>query len=223
PAIALLGFSNIKTNKEYFVEQSVKRKEQRTLTDHLRIIFSDSLIWAGTVLNNWGITPNVLTMTGVFGSAIGAVIVGSGNFVLGGFIIMLMGPLDALDGAVARVRGEPEDFGAFVDSVSDRYIEILIYGGLLWYYFTQENLLAVMLIFFAVTGSIMVSYMRARAQSLGFEAKVGILTRVERLLVIGPSILFNYPLVGVMIVAVFSNITAFQRIFHVRQESRNRQ
>ena len=205
------------------MEQSVKRKEPRTFTDHLRIIFSDLLDWAGTGLNKMGITPNVLTLTGVIGTAVGATIVANGNFVLGGLIIMLMGPFDALDGAVARVRGEPEDFGAFVDSVSDRYIEILIYGGLIWYYFSQENLLAVMLIFFAITGSIMVSYMRARAQSLGFEAKVGLLTRVERFLVIGPSILFGYPLVGVTIVAVFSNITAFQRIFHVRQESRDRQ
>ena len=68
----------------------------------------------------------------------------------------------------------------------------------------------------------MVSYIRARAQSLNFEAKVGILTRVERFLVIGPTILFNIPLVGVAVVALFANVTAIQRIIHVRRQARGR-
>jgi len=203
------------------VERTVERK-QRTFTDFLRVLFSDLLTWAGTLLNKWGVHPNMLTLTGVLGTALGAVLVGLGNLPLGGFVILLMGPIDALDGAVARVRGEPEDFGAFVDSVSDRYIEFFIYAGLLWYYLGQGNNYAVLLILFAFAGSVLVSYIRARAQSLGFEAKVGILTRVERFLVIGPSILFKVPMVGIVIVAVFANITALQRILHVRRESHAR-
>lgn len=203
------------------MERTVERK-QRTFTDFLRVLFSDLLTWAGTLLNKWGVHPNMLTLTGVLGTALGAVLVGLGNLPLGGFVILLMGPIDALDGAVARVRGEPEDFGAFVDSVSDRYIEFFIYAGLLWYYLGQGNNYAVLLILFAFAGSVLVSYIRARAQSLGFEAKVGILTRVERFLVIGPSILFKVPMVGIVIVAVFANITALQRILHVRRESHAR-
>lgn len=203
------------------MERTVERK-QRTFTDFLRVLFSDLLTWAGTLLNKWGVHPNMLTLTGVLGTALGAVLVGLGKLPLGGFVILLMGPIDALDGAVARVRGEPEDFGAFVDSVSDRYIEFFIYAGLLWYYLGQGNNYAVLLILFAFAGSVLVSYIRARAQSLGFEAKVGILTRVERFLVIGPSILFKVPMVGIVIVAVFANITALQRILHVRRESHAR-
>jgi CDP-diacylglycerol--glycerol-3-phosphate 3-phosphatidyltransferase len=128
-----------------------------------------------------------------------------------------------LDGPVARAKGEPEDFGAFVDSVTDRYIELSVFGSLLWYYVSLNDLRASVLIFLAAFGSLMVSYVRARAQSLGFEAKVGLMTRVERYLVIGPSILFSIPLVGISIVAIFANITAVQRIIHVRRESRSRE
>ena len=158
-----------------------KPKEKMIFTDRLRKMFSGLLDWAGNLLNNWGVIPNVLTTTGVIGTAVGAVFVAQGKFFVGGFIILLMGIIDALDGPVARAKGEPEDFGAFVDSVSDRYIEIIIYGGLLWYFVQQEQLNAVMLVFLAASGSVLVSYTRARAISLGFDTKVGILTRVERI------------------------------------------
>jgi CDP-diacylglycerol--glycerol-3-phosphate 3-phosphatidyltransferase len=202
--------------------QTVETKERRTFTDTLRLVFGNFLKSIGNLLNSWGIHPNMLTTLGLVGTAIGAIFVGLGNFTVGGLIIMLMGPVDALDGAVARARVEPEDFGAFVDSVTDRYIELAIFGGLLWYYIHSGNIEASLLVFLAASGSVMVSYVRARAQSLGFEAKVGILTRVERFLVIGPSILFNIPLIGVAVVALFANITAIQRIIHVRRQARSR-
>jgi len=134
-------------------------------------------------------------------------------------IIMGMGPVDALDGAVARVGQEVTSFGAFIDSVSDRYIEVFIYGGLLWNFSTEQNPLGILLTFLAAAGSILVSYTRARAQSLGMETKVGILTRFERMVVIGPSLVLSQPLIGVGLVALFANITAIQRIAHVRKQS----
>ena len=114
--------------------QTVKTKERRTFTDTLRLVFGNFLRSIGSLLNSWGVHPNMLTTLGLVGTAIGAIFVGIGNFTVGGLIILLMGPIDALDGAVARARGEPENFGAFVDSVSDRYIELAIFGGLFWYY-----------------------------------------------------------------------------------------
>ncbi|MFC1936123.1 CDP-alcohol phosphatidyltransferase family protein [Chloroflexota bacterium] len=204
------------------VEQSVKKEEPKTLTDVIRALLSKVLNKIGTFINGLGIHPNQITTLGLLGTLVGAYFVARGQFTLGGFLLLLMGPIDALDGAVARARGEPEDFGAFVDSVTDRYIELAIYAGLLWYYFEQGNLQAMFLVYLAAAGSVLVSYVRARAQSLGFEAKVGILTRFERMVVIGPAILFRIPLVGVVIVAVFANITAIQRIVHVRRQSRQR-
>lgn len=201
---------------------TVKTEEQRTFTEFLRELFGNFLASAGKLINSWGIHPNILTTIGLVGTAVGSIFVALGQFSVGGIIILLMGLTDALDGAVARARGEPEDFGAFVDSVSDRYIELSIFAGLLWYYTQQGDLRTSGLVFLAASGSVLVSYVRARAQSLGFEAKVGLFTRVERYLVIAPSILFGIPLVGITLVAVFANITAIQRVIHVRRQALSR-
>ncbi len=202
------------------MEQSLKSKERLTFTEWLRVTFKDVLNWGAGGLHKLGVHPNTLTITGVLGTAVGAYFVSQGDFSLGGLLMMLMGPVDALDGALARLRGEPEVYGAFVDSVSDRYSELLVFLGLLWYYASQANLAGSILVFLAACGSVMVSYVRARAQSLGFDAKVGFLSRVERFLIIGPSLLFRIPIVGVAIVAAGANLTAFQRMLHVRRQAR---
>ncbi|MGZ9234482.1 MAG: CDP-alcohol phosphatidyltransferase family protein, partial [Anaerolineales bacterium] len=124
-----------------------------------------------------------------------------------------------LDGTMARLRGESSDFGAFVDSVSDRYSELIIYGGLLYHFLNQGELLGGMLVFGAAAGSVLVSYVKARAEGLGYDAKVGLLTRVERYLVLAPSLVFNQVFIGLTIIAVFANITAIQRIWHVRSQA----
>jgi CDP-diacylglycerol--glycerol-3-phosphate 3-phosphatidyltransferase len=196
------------------------KPEAPTLTERLRRIFEVPIEKVGMFLYRLGVKPNIMTFSGVIGTAVGAYFVAMGKLTLGGIIIMAMGPIDFLDGAVARARGEPEAFGAFVDSVSDRYIELMIYGGLLWYFAVDGQIIGAVLTFLAASGSVLVSYVRARAQSLGYEAKVGILTRVERFVVIGPTIVFKIPLVGVAIVAVLANFTAFQRIFYVRKQAK---
>lgn len=200
-------------------EKIQTKQEAPTLTDRLRKIFQIPIEKTGIALHKLGVTPNFLTLTGVLGTIIGAYFVAVGQLPLGGAIIMLMGPIDFLDGAVARAKGEPTSFGAFVDSVSDRYIELIIYGSLLWYFSSTDEMLAVLLTFLAAGGSVLVSYVRARAQSLGYEAKVGILTRLERFVVIGPTIIFKVPMIGVAIVAVLANITAIQRIIFVSRHA----
>jgi CDP-diacylglycerol--glycerol-3-phosphate 3-phosphatidyltransferase len=139
---------------------------------------------------------------------------------LGGILIFLMGPVDALDGTMARLRGEATEFGAFVDSVTDRYSELVIFGGLLYFYLQQGEWLMVVLAYLAAAGSVLVSYTRARAQSLGVETKVGILTRLERYLVLVPALIFNIPHIALWILAVLTNLTALQRILHVRRKAR---
>lgn len=201
------------------VENHIEKPAPPTLTDRLRAMFKNPLEKIGFALFEMGIRPNMITLTGLIGTLIGAVFVARGNLILGGVIILSMGALDALDGAVARASGSNSKFGAFLDSVTDRYIEAFIYGGLIFYFNAQQNSLGVLFSFFALEGSLLVSYARARAQSLGFETKVGILTRVERMVVIGPAIILNLPLIGVGIVGVLANITAMQRIFHVKRQS----
>ena len=204
------------------IENSVKQKEKFTFTDLLRKMFGGLLSAIGEFLHKIGVSPNMITITGLVGTAYASYLIAIGNLTLGGFLVLLMGSVDALDGAVARARGDAEDFGAFVDSISDRYSELFTYAGLLWHFIYQENFQASLVTFFALSGSMLVSYVRARAQSLGFETKVGILTRVERILVVGPSVWFGFPLVGIWIVAIGANITALQRIVHVRSQARKR-
>ena len=196
------------------------QQEKITLTDALRVRFKNLLDAIGAFLNGLGITPNTLTISGLVGNLIGAYFLASGSFMVGGLILLAMGAIDALDGTMARLRGEPSDFGAFVDSVTDRYSEFVIYAGLLFYAVKELNLALAMMVFAATAGSILVSYIRARAQSLGYEAKGGMLTRFERFIILVPSLIFGYPWIGVSIIAILANITALQRIISVRRQAR---
>ncbi len=200
------------------MERAVK-KEPVTFTDFLRARFKGIIEPAASFLNRLGLKPNTVTLLGLFGTIIGAVVLATGRITIGGIIILVMAPIDALDGTMARLRGEPSRFGAFVDSVTDRYSELFIFGGLLLYFMQQQNWLGVGLSYLAAAGSVLVSYIRARAQSVGFETKIGILSRVERYVILIPCLVFNQPLIGVGIIAVFANLTALQRILHVRRQA----
>jgi CDP-diacylglycerol--glycerol-3-phosphate 3-phosphatidyltransferase len=123
---------------------------------------------------------------------------------------------------MARLRGESTEFGAFVDSVTDRYSELVIFGGLLYYFIQQGDWLGGMVTFAASGGAVLVSYVRARASSLGYDTKVGLLTRLERYLVLAPSLVLNIPMLGLWIIAIFANLTALQRILDVRRQTRDR-
>jgi CDP-diacylglycerol--glycerol-3-phosphate 3-phosphatidyltransferase len=191
-----------------------------TLTDFLRVHLQHLLDPVASFLNRIGIQPNTVTLLGLAGNLVGALWLAQGKFALGGFMVLLMGPVDALDGTMARLRGEPSEFGAFVDSVTDRYSELTIYGGLLVYALVHAELTLAFLVFLAAAGSVLVSYVRARGEALGYSVKGGMLTRVERYLVLGPCLLFNLPLVGVAIVAFLANVTALQRVLHVRRQAR---
>lgn len=194
-------------------------KERLTLTDQARRRFKVILDSIGRLLNKTGLTPNTITLVGLIGNTIGALFLAQGQMTLGGIIVLLMGPIDALDGTMARLRGEPTEFGGFVDSVSDRYSELVIFGGLIYYYSQQGDPLPTILAYAAAAGSVLVSYTRARALSLGIETKVGILTRFERYLVLSPCLVLNIPMVALWILAVLANVTALQRIWDVRKKA----
>lgn len=201
------------------VKTASEKTTRKTFTDYLRLWFKWVLDPIGGFLNRLGLTPNMVTILGMIGNTIGAYYLARGDMMTGGILVLIMTPIDALDGTMARLRGEPSDFGAFVDSVSDRYSELIIYAGLLYHFLTLGEPLGGMLVFGAASGSVLVSYVKARAEGLGYEAKVGLLTRVERYLVLAPSLVFNQLYIGLTILAVFSHITTLQRILHVRSNT----
>ncbi|MBL6961945.1 MAG: CDP-alcohol phosphatidyltransferase family protein [Anaerolineales bacterium] len=200
------------------MENTVK-VEKESLTDRLRSLFKWVLDPIGAFLNRLGLTPNTITILGLVGNMVGAFFLAKGNMLWGGLMVLIMWPIDALDGTMARLRGEPSDFGGFVDSVTDRYSELVIYGALLFYFLGQGDTVAAMLVFAAASGSILVSYTRAKAEGLGFEAKIGALTRVERYFVLAPGLIFNFPIIAMWIIAILANFTALQRIWYVRQQA----
>ena len=201
------------------MENISERKESLTFTDQLRKRFKNILDPIGAFFNRLGLMPNTMTILGLIGNTIGAILLAQGHMTIGGIVILLMGPVDALDGTMARLRGMAGQFGAFVDSVTDRYSELVIFAGLLYYYVQAGDQLGAMLVFAAAAGSVLVSYVRARGQSLGWDTKIGILTRVERYLVLAPSLILNIPMLGLGIIALLANITAFQRIIDVRRQA----
>lgn len=192
---------------------------KKTFTDYLRLWFKWVLDPLGGFFNRLGLTPNMMTMLGLLGNAVGAYFLARGQMLTGGLFVLLMTPIDALDGTMARLRGESSNFGAFVDSVSDRYSELIIYAGLLYHFLRLGEPLGGLLVFGAAAGSVLVSYVKARAEGLGYEAKIGLLTRVERYLVLAPALVFNQLYIGLGIIAIFANITALQRIWHVRKQA----
>lgn len=204
------------------MEQATEEKKKLTFTDQMRVRFRGVLDPIGAFLNRIGLMPNTMTILGLLGNTVGAFFLSQGKMTYGGLIILAMGPVDALDGTMARLRGEPSEFGAFVDSVTDRYSELVIFGGLLMYYAQQGDWIAALATYLAASGSVLVSYVRARASSLGYDTKVGILTRMERYLVLAPALVFNIPLVGLWIIAILANITALQRIRDIRLQTRGK-
>jgi CDP-diacylglycerol--glycerol-3-phosphate 3-phosphatidyltransferase len=203
-------------------QESANTLRRLTFTDRMRLRFKNVLDAVGGFFNRLGLHPNTMTLLGLIGTIGGAVLLGFGQMRLGGVLVLLMGPVDALDGTMARLRGEPTRFGAFVDSVTDRWAELLIIGGVLVHYTLSGDLWGILLSYAAAVGSVMVSYVKARAEALDFDCNVGLLTRMERYLVLAPALLLNLPLVGMVLIAVLGNFTALQRIWHVRVQARRR-
>ena len=177
-------------------------------------------------LGNFGMTPNLLTMIGFLAMCGIGVVLAFGNFALGGGLIILAGIFDALDGSLARLTNRVTKFGAFLDSTTDRFAEGALYFGIMYAFMQRGMNWVAYLVFFTMLGSLMVSYARARAEGIGVEMKEGLMTRFERiaLLIIGlllTAIYGDAPILIVLgILAVFTNLTAIQRMWLVYQATR---
>ncbi len=201
------------------LEDLKPEKQSLTFSDRMRVVFKGTLDTVGAFFNRLGIFPNTMTLIGLAGNIAAAVLLALGYITVGGIVVLVMGLVDTIDGAMARLRGMPSEFGAFVDSVTDRYSELVIFGGLLYYFLQKGDWVSALGIYIAASGSVLVSYVRARAASLGMDTKVGFLSRFERYLVLAPSLILNIPMVGIWIIAVFANVTAIQRIVDVRRQA----
>ncbi len=162
------------------------------------------------------VSPNVLTLVGLGITAAAAVLIALGMLLPAGLVMLLAGSFDILDGAVARASGKTHSYGAFLDSTADRYGEGIVYLGLLYLFLVREHQdLQVFLVAAALLGSLLVSYVRARAQSLGFTCDVGWFARPERVVITAVGLLINQMTIVVWILAVATNATALQRVHAV--------
>jgi CDP-diacylglycerol--glycerol-3-phosphate 3-phosphatidyltransferase len=182
-----------------------------------------------------GITPNTLTLLGLLLSCITAVVIAQGSLFIGGLLVLFAGIFDMFDGALARAKNAASAFGAFFDSTLDRYSESIILFGLLWYAIHaqalqnsfsipwppgNEQAWMICLIYIAVVGSLMVSYAKARAEGLGLECKTGLLARPERVVILAIGLITGMEIWAVLLLAVFSNVTAVERIVYIRRVTR---
>lgn len=166
------------------------------------------------------VSPNLLTLAGFGVAVVAAWLLADGRLLIGGIVMLAGAAMDMLDGSVARLSGKASTFGAFFDSVMDRLGEAAVLFGLAVHYMRDADALGVYLAFGALTASLMVSYLRARAEGLNVPGDVGFLGRPERVVVLGIALLAGYPAYGLGIIAVVGALTVLQRAWHVRRATR---
>lgn len=187
------------------------------MTKFLRNIFEKPLKSIAGYLDQLGVSANAITLLGLAGNIAAAFFIGRGQLLAGAITLILVSPLDAVDGALSRVRNRESKFGAFLDSICDRYSELAVIFAVLILFLNRNDYFGIIFSFLALSGAVFVSYVRARAEALGLECKLGILTRVERYLLLIIMLLIDQVKIGITILAIFSHITALQRIIHVRK------
>lgn len=167
-----------------------------------------------------GISPNALTLIGFGLTLVVAFILATGNLFWGGILLIFAALFDTLDGAVARHAGKTTVFGAFLDSVMDRFSEAVTLIALIYYYsFQPDGQWPVILLALTIVGSLMVSYTRARAEAVNIECKEGFFQRTERIIVLILGLVTGWMLPVLIILAVFTNLTAVQRIWDVYRKT----
>jgi CDP-diacylglycerol--glycerol-3-phosphate 3-phosphatidyltransferase len=166
------------------------------------------------------IHPNVLTFLGLVINIWAAVLFAAGSFRMAGLVVILAGLFDMVDGRVARETNRVTRFGGFFDSVIDRYSDLALFMGLLVYYAWIGRFFYIVLTAIVMTGSVMVSYTRARAECTIPKCKVGFLERPERVVLIIIGALFDRMAPVLWVIAIFSNVTVIARMVYTFQETK---
>lgn len=190
-----------------------------SLTDWLRAQAAVITHPIARLLERLGLHPNTVTILGFVLNVGAGAVLATGRLALGGVLLLLASSVDSLDGALARVSQAKSRFGAFLDSTLDRVSEGALFFGLLAWFLSQGALLEVYLVFLILLGSVMISYARARAEGVGYNCKVGILTRLERVIALGFGLITGWVRPTLIFMAIFTWVTVFQRVLHVYRES----
>jgi CDP-diacylglycerol--glycerol-3-phosphate 3-phosphatidyltransferase len=165
------------------------------------------------------LSPNLLTLCGAIFGVLSALCIGLDRLVLSAIFLFISGVLDVMDGAVARSTNNVTSFGGFLDSVLDRYTDLLIMGGILVFFLRKGAHFEVLATFVAAMGVAIIPYARARAEAALLACKTGLLERPERLIILFFGLVFNVLQYAVIFLAVFTHVTVIQRILHTRREA----
>ena len=212
----------LEQDRRYVRGESGERQRRRwdSFTDWARAHAAGILLPIARTMGRLGIHPNTITVLGMLLQFGVAIVFGLGYLRLGGLLLLIVAPVDALDGALARALDEQTRFGSFLDSTLDRFSDAALILGLTAHYMIQGAHLEVVLLLTALVSALMVSYTRARAESLGFSCKVGVLTRLERVVLIAVLSALGLPALMLWALALLSIFTVLQRVFHVYAVSR---
>ncbi len=186
----------------------------------LRTAFDRLVAPLGRGLQRLGVSPDIVTIVGILMAAACGVAIGTGRFFTAAVLLALTGLPDALDGAVAKAGGRAGPRGAFLDSVSDRLSDGLLFAGAGWYLAGTDNPRMVMLPFALFISASLVSYQRAKAESLGYEAKGGLMERAERFIALGFGLVFSPLFVATLWVMLALTVaTAIHRFIKVWKQA----
>lgn len=187
-----------------------------TFTDRVRAQTAHFMESLGMSVHRAGIHPDVITVAGLIVVLLAAVPVAQGQHPLGALILLLGLPLDALDGAVARAMQRKGRFGAVLDSTLDRYADGIIFSALALYFAQRDEFVWMLLALAGLNGTFVVSYVRARAGEAGLSVKIGLFSRLERIVVLLIMLAIPALLVpGLIVLAVGTNFSGLQRLWYV--------
>jgi CDP-diacylglycerol--glycerol-3-phosphate 3-phosphatidyltransferase len=174
----------------------------------------------GDGLRRTGLSPDHLTLIGLLVAVGAAVAIGAGSLRLGLVLVIAAALPDLLDGALAKASGSASQRGAYFDSVMDRLTDALLFGGLAWYFASGDSPRLAVLPFAVMAVSSVISYQRAKAESLGLDAKGGLMERAERIVLLCIGLLFDEILIGVLwLMLVLTAFTAVQRFVKVWRQA----
>jgi len=186
--------------------------------DYLRGVLNQAFMPLASLLHWCRVTPNQVSLGGIVLNLVSAVLILDGQLVLAGIVYLLAGSLDLLDGVLARLAQLSSRFGAFLDSTADRISEGVVFAAIA-YHFARHGLpIDAALTVLALLGSLLVSYTRARAEGLGLECKVGIVTRAERVVLIALGLLLGLLPAAIYLLVVLTGFSATQRIVHTLRQ-----